>query len=146
MYYISLEIARTIMDKLLSILESRSCHDDLIKWKHFRRYWSFVWGIHRSPVNSPHKGQWCGALMFSLMYAWINGWVNNREAGDLRRHRAHYDIVVMLSDFALSKHRFAWHHLWCIGTYRELSGLHNWVVFFLLNSLVTTHYGRQTPL
>ena len=51
--------------------------------------------IHRSPVNSPHKGQWRGALMFSLICVWINGWVNNREAGDLRRYRAHYDITVM---------------------------------------------------
>ena len=47
-------------------------------------------------VNSPHEGQWRGALMFSLIYAWINGWVNNREAGDLRRHRAHYDVTVMM--------------------------------------------------
>ena len=70
-------------------------HDDIKKWKHFPRYWSFVWGIHRSPVNSPHKGQWRGALMFSLMCAWINGWVNNREAGDLRHHRAHYNVIVM---------------------------------------------------
>ena len=52
-------------------------------------------GIHRSPVNSPHKGQWRGALMFSLICVWINGWVNNREAGDLRRYRAHYDVTVM---------------------------------------------------
>ena len=51
--------------------------------------------IHRSPVNSSHKGQWRGALMFSLICAWINGWVNNREAGDLRRHRAHYDVIVL---------------------------------------------------
>ena len=36
-------------------------------------------------------------LMFSLIYAWINGWVNNREAGDLRRHRAHYDVTVMMT-------------------------------------------------
>ena len=57
-------------------------HDDVIKWKHFPRYWPFVRGIHRSPVNSPHKGQWRGALMFSLICVWINGWVNNREAGD----------------------------------------------------------------
>ena len=47
------------------------------------------------PVNSPHKGQWCGALMFSLICARINDWVNNREAGDLRRHRGHYDVNVM---------------------------------------------------
>ena len=49
----------------------------------------------RSPVNSPHKCQWRGLLVFSLICAWINGWVNNHEAGDLRRHRAHYDITVM---------------------------------------------------
>ena len=72
-------------------------HDDVIKWKHFPRNWSFVRGIHRSQVNSPHKGQWRAALMFSLIYAWINGWVNNREAGDLRRYRAHYDVIVMKS-------------------------------------------------
>ena len=48
-----------------------------------------LWGgIHRSPVNSPHKSQWRGALMFYLICAWINGWVNNGEAGDLRRQRA----------------------------------------------------------
>ena len=70
-------------------------HDDVIKWKHFPRYWPFVRGIHRSPVNSPHKGQWRGALMLSLICAWINDWVNNREASDLRRHRAHYDATVM---------------------------------------------------
>ena len=74
----------------------RYFHDDVIKWKHFPRYWPFVRGIHRSPVNSPHKGQWRGALMFTLICARINGWVNNREAGDLRRYRAHYDVIVML--------------------------------------------------
>ena len=68
-----------------------------MKWKHFPRYWPFVRGIHRSPVNSPHKGQWRGALMFSLICAWINGWVNNREAGDSRHHRAHYDATVMIT-------------------------------------------------
>ena len=47
------------------------------------------------PVNSPHKGQWRGALMFSLIYAWIKDWVNKREAGDLRRQRDHYDVIVM---------------------------------------------------
>ena len=77
-------------------------HDDVIKWKHFQRYWPFVRGIRRSPVNSPHKGQWRGALMFSLIWVWINGWVNNREAGDLRRHRAHYDVIVMNMIFPLS--------------------------------------------
>ena len=81
-------------------------HDDVIKWKHFPRYWRywpFVWGIHRSPVNSPYKGQWRGVLMFSLICAGINGWVNGGEAGALRRHRAHYDVTVMskVSVFAI---------------------------------------------
>ena len=71
-------------------------HDDVIRWNHFPRNWPFVRGIHRSPVNSPHKGQWRGALMFSLICVWINDWVNNREAGDLRRYRAHYDVIVMI--------------------------------------------------
>ena len=70
-------------------------HDDVIKWKHFPRYWPFVRGIHRSPVNSPHKGQWRGALMFTLICARKNGWVNNHEAGDLRRYRGHYEVTVM---------------------------------------------------
>ena len=48
-----------------------------------------------SMVNSPHKGQWCGALMFSLNCTWINAWENNREVGDLRCHCAHYDVIVM---------------------------------------------------
>ena len=54
-------------------------HDNVIKWKHFLRYWPFVRGIHQTPVDSPHKGQWRGgALMFSLICAWTNDWANNR--------------------------------------------------------------------
>ena len=60
-------------------------------WRHqmeaFPRYWPFVWGIR--------KGQWRGALIFSLICAWINGWVNDFKAGDLRRHRAHCNVIVM---------------------------------------------------
>ena len=47
------------------------------------------------PVNSPHKGQWRGALMFYFICVWINDWANNREACDLRHHRGHYDVNVM---------------------------------------------------
>ena len=71
-------------------------HDDVNKWNHFPRYWPFVRGVHRSPVNYSHKGQWRGALMFFFICASING-VNNRGIGDLRRHRAHYDVIVMLN-------------------------------------------------
>ena len=70
-------------------------HGDVVKWKHFLRYWPFVRGINRSPVNSPHKGQWRGALIFSLICAWMNGWVNNSETGDWRHHCAHYDVTAM---------------------------------------------------
>ena len=76
--------------------DKRVAHDDVIKWKHFPRYWPFVRGIHRSPVNSPHKGQWRGALIYSLICVWKNGWVNNRGAGDLRRYRARCDVTVMI--------------------------------------------------
>ena len=72
-----------------------SLHDDVIQWKHFLRNWPFVRGIHRSLVNSPHKGQWRGASMSSLICAWLNGRVNNCGAGDLRRRRGHYDVTVM---------------------------------------------------
>ena len=78
-----------------------SDHDDVIKWKHFPRNCPFVREIHRSPVNFPHKGQWRGALMFSLMYACINDWVNNREAGDLRLQHGHYDVIVMFLAISL---------------------------------------------
>ena len=72
-------------------------YDDLLavnrtipRWRHqmetFPPYWPFVRGIHWSPVDSPHTGQWRGALMFSLMQTWTNLWVNNRDADDLRRH------------------------------------------------------------
>ena len=62
---------------------------------HFPHSWHFVRGIHWSLVESPHKCQWRGVLKFSLIYAWKNGSVNNWDAGDLRRHRAHYDVIVM---------------------------------------------------
>ena len=75
-------------DPFYHLLVVKYAYDDVIKWKHIPRYWPFVRGIHRPPVNSPHKGQWRGASMFSLTRAWLNGWVNNREAGDLSRRRA----------------------------------------------------------
>ena len=97
-------------------------HDDVIKWKHFPRYWPFVWGIHRSSVNSPHKGQWRGALMFPLICVWKNGWANSRDTGDLRRHRAHYNVSVRdpLSN------SFEWH----LGYFCRFK---KWPVFHLWN-------------
>ena len=99
--------------------DSGLSHDhDVIKWKHFPRYWPFVRGL-RSPVNSPHKGQRRGALMFSLICAWINAWVNNREAGDLIRYRAHCDVTVMYSCyFPPPMYQHGWsecHQIWEIS-------------------------------
>ena len=74
--------------------EVNNSHADVIKWKPFPRYWSFLRGIHRRPLNSPHKGQWCRALMFPLICAWTKAWVNNRDADDLRRHHAYYDNMI----------------------------------------------------
>ena len=68
-------------------------------WRHqmetFSALLALCAGNSPVPVNSTHKGQWRGALMFSLIYAWINDWINNRKAGDLRRHCGHYDVIVM---------------------------------------------------
>ena len=69
-------------------------------WRHqmesFSALLTFCAG--NSPVTGEfptHKGQWRGTLMFSFICVWINAWINNREAGDLRRHRTHYDVIVM---------------------------------------------------
>ena len=121
-----------------SLTRSHVKNDDVIKWKHFPRNWPFVRGIHRSPVNSPHKGQWRGALMFALICVWINGWVNNREAGDLRRYRAHYDAIVM---YIAVTHSYIWyitviHNVFTIymklkftpsewTQFRHIAGVHN---------------------
>ena len=88
----------------ISSTDTVASHDGVIKWKHFPRYRPFLRGIHRSPVNSLHKGQWRGALMFSLICVWINDWVNNRKTGILRRYRAHYDVTVMTPVAILTTH------------------------------------------
>ena len=135
-------IHHTIYSGIPSLNQLIPHHDDVIKWKHFPRYWPFVRGIHRSPVNSPHKGQWRGALMFSLICVWINGWVNNREAGGLRRYCAHYDVIVMRKNASAwnwihKKHNIAKEHgieihLW--PHKRSITIQHIWPIFMLDNS------------
>ena len=104
--YKSTESKKTLLFPFLLVIRSVtdtdmewSSHDDVIKWKHFPRDWPFVREIHRSPVNFPHKGQWRGALIFTLICARINGWVNNHEAGDLRRNRTHCAVTVMSREY-----------------------------------------------
>ena len=79
-----------------------SNHDDVIKWKPFSAILAICAG--NSPFTGHRwipstKGQWRGALMFSLICVWINCWVNNHEAGYLRRYLAHYDVTVMIIGF-----------------------------------------------
>ena len=59
------------------------------------------------------KAQWRRALMLSLICVWINGWVNNRETGDLKSHRDHYDVIVM-----------SWKIFMAIQAYRVHKTLH----------------------
>ena len=67
----------------------------LVTGNHLPWYWSSLLGKFLSPLDSPNKGQWRGALVFSLICAWINGRAYNRDADDLRCYRAHYDVTVM---------------------------------------------------
>ena len=85
-----------ILSRTLDNGNASGFYDDVIKCSHFPRYWPFVRGIHRSPVNSPHKGQWRGALMYSLICTWTKVWANNRVADYLNCHRAHHGVTVML--------------------------------------------------
>ena len=61
-----------------------------------------VKSTHIKPKNKTQQAwhmTWIilGTKSFPLMYAWTNGWANNRDAGDLRRHRAHHDVTVIES-------------------------------------------------
>ena len=91
---ISSQSVFSAIPRLIIPCNTHVIHDDVIKWKHFPRYWPFVRGLHRSQRILPRKGQWRGALMFSLICSWTNGW-RHRDAGDFRRHRDHYDVTVM---------------------------------------------------
>ena len=83
-------------------------------WRHQMETFSALLAIY-----SPHKGQWRGTFMFSLICARINCWANNREAGDLRRYRAHFDVTVML--WGLRD--------WVETDYRYCNGTSSWYQF-----------------
>ena len=117
--------------------------------EHFPRYWPFVRGNHRSPVNSPHKGQWRGALMFSLIRASINRWVNNREAGDLRRHRSHYYVIVLdksVKSLATVILRYFNCKIALKWMTQDLTGDQSTVVHVMACRQATSHYLNQSWL
>ena len=91
-------------------------------------------GIHQSPVNSLNKGQWRGALMFSLICAWLNGWVNNHEAGDLRCHCAYYDVTVMDGQWAR----------WSTGMKQSSQLWRKYVSLFVLWAVLNNNMAKQT--
>ena len=104
-------VAGSLVYKLIDVMfdffihvEHLPSHDDVIKWKHLPHYWPFVRGIHQSPVNSLHKGQWRGNSMFSLIWEWKNGLVNNCESGDLRRPSWRYCNACIVGFIGYSKH------------------------------------------
>ena len=106
---------RMIYSKIFPI--AHPCGRDRAWWRRemetFSALLTLCVGIYRSPMNSPHKGQWRWTLMFSLICAWTNGWVNNRDASDLRRHRAHYDVTVMCEIRIWSTFYFCQHYVVC---------------------------------
>ena len=86
---------KTFLRKLIIILETIILQlTVIIHWCNSAAWWRHQMETF-SALLAPHKGQWRGAMMFCLICVWIDGWVNNGEAGDLRRYRAHYDVTVM---------------------------------------------------
>ena len=91
-------------------------------WRHQMETFSALLALF-SGNYSPHKGQWRRALMFYLIRTWINGWVNNRKAGDLRRNRVHYDVNVMVRWDAVLVHGAPLHG-GCYDTFLCISHCH----------------------
>ena len=131
-------------------------HDDVIKWKHFPRYWSFVRGIHRFPVNSPHKGQWCGALIFFLICTRINGWVNKwwdwwfeTPSRPFRRHRNGDSVMIPLTSSVSAPARSVFFYAhgvaslnFVVGTLSDTAGL-MWFIYAYSLGLLHWHWGNH---
>ena len=87
----------TVMNSLLKVTNTLEIIDPW--WRHqmetFSALLAFCEEIQRSLLNSPHKGQWRGTLMFLWSAPHPNGWANHPGAGDLRHHPVQYDFTVM---------------------------------------------------
>ena len=79
---------------------------DVIKLKHFVRYWPLVTGIHRSPVDSPHKGQWC--------FLWS---APEQTVGQAIETPVIWDAIALIMMFTRNPVR------WCVAIMRILSSL-----------------------
>ena len=83
-------------------LELICFHDNIIKWKYFLHYWPFVRGNHWSPLSSPHKGQWCCTVMFSLICICLKKWMSKQSKCRWlemlsRSLWHHFNVVVLCS-------------------------------------------------
>ena len=124
--------------------------DDVTKWKYFPRHWPFVRGIHRSPVNSPHKGQWRGALMFSLICVWLRkqswGWWFETLSCPLWRHYNDESYTVWNQYVYVS---YRWYKYW-VDSFSPARWGNNFtsvfVKFFLRIHILTTacEIGKST--
>ena len=89
---------------------------DLTWWRHQMETFSGLLALFSGnlPVTGefPSQRPVTQSVMFSLICTWINGWVNNRDAGDFRRHRTHYDVTVMLNNIVWSTKAYTNHWLW----------------------------------
>ena len=121
-------------------------------WRHPMATFSALLAICAG--NSPHKGQWRGALVFSLICTWIKGcWENNHEAGDLKRHRTHYDVTVMKNQRYPSKSDFVNFNLFCdiynssIRQYLYFYAVWNGMVLWILHIwIIDIHWYLQSSV
>ena len=138
-------VSHCIYEFFLSSCKSHE-HDYVIKWKHFPCYWLFLWGIHQwiPSQKAIDVELWC----FLWSAPWINSRVNNREAGDLRCHRADYDVIVM-NMMRLQHKCFHNKIAWFVAAYdqnkfqkQNMEILEKWVG---LKKIMTVHWWVNGP-
>ena len=121
-------------------------HDDVIKWKHFPRYWPFVWRNSLVTVEFPSQKQVTGRFDFSLICAWIKGWVNNREAGDLSSSslwRHSNDTKYKKSQNSILLTACQWNQRWPVGSPPRWSMI--WYIIQVLTSQWTSRPFQEHP-
>ena len=107
-----------------SLICISNCIDDVIKSKHFQRYWPFVCVCVCGGGGGGGGGGWFTGhrfirslrpvtpLMFSLICAWKNGWANNQDIDDLRRRGSYHDVTVMLLFCCVQHHVIQFQYSW----------------------------------
>ena len=104
-------VSATLTIKTLTIKRHPSIFQNALSYAQYRVIHIYIY-IYTSHGNFFRvTGQLCGEFtgprwiprttasdveLWRFLWSWINGWVNNREAGYLRRHCAHYDVAVMI--------------------------------------------------